>query len=86
MGWGSGVALSCGVGRRLGWDPGWLWLWRRPAATALIRPLAWEPPYALGVTLKSEKKKKEKRGIHILKKKLIMPDSESWKQLPWEGK
>ena len=23
-----------------------LWLWRRPAATARIRPLAWELPYA----------------------------------------
>ena len=23
-----------------------LWLWCRPAAIALIRPLAWEPPYA----------------------------------------
>ena len=23
-----------------------LWLWCRPAATALIGPLAWEPPYA----------------------------------------
>ena len=29
-----------------------LWLWRRPAATALIRPLAWEPPYAKGAALK----------------------------------
>ena len=26
-----------------------LWLWCRPAAVALIRPLAWEPPYAAGV-------------------------------------
>ena len=23
-----------------------LWLWCRPAATALIQPLAWDPPYA----------------------------------------
>ena len=29
-----------------------LWLWHRPAAAALIRPLAWEPPYASGVALK----------------------------------
>ena len=28
------------------------WLWRRPVAIALIQPLAWEPPYAMGVTLK----------------------------------
>ena len=25
-------------------DPVLLWLWRRPAATAPIQPLAWEPP------------------------------------------
>ena len=29
-------------------DPALLWLWRRPAATAPIRLLAWEPPYAAG--------------------------------------
>ena len=27
-------------------------LWRRLAAVALTRPLAWEPPYAAGVALK----------------------------------
>ena len=31
-----GVAVSCGVGRRHGLDPTLLWLWCRPAATALI--------------------------------------------------
>ena len=31
-------------------------LWRRPAAVAPIRPLAWEPPYAAGVALKKAKK------------------------------
>ena len=36
-------------------DPTWLWLWCRPAAVALIRPLAWELPYAMGVALKSKK-------------------------------
>ena len=36
-----------------------LWLWCRPAATALIRPLAWELPYAAGATLKRKRKKKE---------------------------
>ena len=29
-----------------------LWLWHRLAATALIQPLAWEPPYAAGTALK----------------------------------
>ena len=33
-----------------------LWLWCRPAATALIQLLAWEPPYAVGVALKRQKK------------------------------
>ena len=36
-----------------------LWLWGRSAATALIRPLAWEPPCAAGVALKKTKKKKK---------------------------
>ena len=40
------IAVSCGVGRRLGSDLVFLWLWCRPVATALIRPLAWKPPYA----------------------------------------
>ena len=33
-----------------------LWLWCRPAVVALIRPLAWELPYAMGAALKSKKK------------------------------
>ena len=33
-----------------------LWLWCRPAATALIRPLAWEPPCAMSVALKRQEK------------------------------
>ena len=31
-----------------------LWLWLRPAAAVLIRPLAWELPYVAGVTLKNK--------------------------------
>ena len=38
-------------------DPALLWLWCRPAATAVIRPLAWEPPYAAGGALKRQKTK-----------------------------
>ena len=38
-------------------DPALLWLWHRPAAVALIRPLAWEPPYAAGAGLKRQKDK-----------------------------
>ena len=43
---GSGVAVSCGVGRRRGSDPALLWLWRRLVATAPIGSLAWELPHA----------------------------------------
>ena len=38
-----------------------LWLWCGPVATAPIRPLAWELPYAMGVALKRQKKKKIKK-------------------------
>jgi len=56
------VSMSCGVGCRHGSDPELLlWLWRRPVATAPIRPLAWEPPYAVGAAL--EKAKKKKKGM-----------------------
>ena len=37
-----------------------LWLWCGPAAVAPIGPLAWEPPYAVGVSLKRPKKKKKR--------------------------
>ena len=50
--------MICGVGRRGGSDPALLWLWRRLAATAPIRPLAWEPPYATGSGPKKGKKTK----------------------------
>ena len=50
--------MSCGVGHRHGSNPVLLWLWHRPAAKALIRPLTWEPPCATGAALKRKKKKK----------------------------
>ena len=40
-------------------DPALLWLWRRLAATAPIRPLAWEPPYASGAALEKDKMTKK---------------------------
>ena len=49
-------------GRRLGSDLALLWLWRRPAATALIRPLAWEPLYASGAALEKTKKNQEEHS------------------------
>ena len=51
--------MSCGVSRRRGSDPALLWLWCRLAARAPIGPIAWEPPYATGVALKSKKKEKK---------------------------
>ena len=51
--------MSCDAGCRRGSDPPLLWLCHRPAATARIRPLAWDPPYAACVALKRQKKKKK---------------------------
>ena len=42
-------------------DPVLLWLWCRPAAVALIWPLVWGPPYAVGAALKKKNKKKRKK-------------------------
>ena len=53
--------MSCGVGQRRGLDPALLWLRCRLAAIAPIGLPAWEPPYALGVPLKSKKKKEKEK-------------------------
>ena len=55
--------MSCGVGRRHSLDPELLLLWRRPVATAPIRPLAQEPPHAKGVALEKAKKQKTKKKM-----------------------
>ena len=47
------------LGRRCGSDLALLWLWHRLVATAPIKPLAWEPPYATGAALKKTKDKKK---------------------------
>ena len=46
--------MSCGVACTGGSDPVLLWLWHRPAHTALIRHLAWEITYTTVVALKSK--------------------------------
>ena len=58
--------MSCGVGRRRGLDPTLLWLWGRLAAGALIGPLAWEHPYAIGAALK-------RHGVPIVAQWLTNP-------------
>ena len=47
--------MSYGISHRRGSDLTllWLWLWLWLASVALVRPLAWELPYALDVILKS---------------------------------
>ena len=50
-------------GHRRGLDLAVLWLWYRLTATALIWPLAWEPPYATGAALKRQKTKKKKKAL-----------------------
>ena len=50
--------MSCGS------DWALLWLFCRPAAVALMRSLAWEPPYARGVALKRQGEKKKKKTLH----------------------
>ena len=71
--------MSSAVGRRRGLDLALLWLWRRPAATAPIRPLAWEPPCATGVALEKAKKKKKRNR---------KTNTSGWdqieQQLPWQ--
>ena len=54
--------MSCGAGCRCGSDLVLLWLWCRPAATTLIQPLAWEPPYAAGVALEKAKRQQQKNS------------------------
>ena len=56
--------MSYGVSHRRGFDLVLLWLWHRPGAVAPIRPLAWEPPYAMGAALK--KRGREEPDLFIL--------------------
>ena len=61
--------MSCGVGHRCISDPALLWQWYRPAATAPIGPLPWEPPYAEGAA--QEKGKNTKKVKKIKKNKFF---------------
>ena len=68
--------MSCGVGWRRGSDPALLWLWHRPVATAPIRPLAWEPPYAAEAAQRNSKKDQKKKKNKKIKILLMQ-------ELPW---
>ena len=63
MGWRSRVAVSCGAGHRPDSDAALLWLWCWPPATALIQPLAWEPPCAGGCGPKKTERQKKKKKV-----------------------
>ena len=52
--------MNYGIGCRHNSDLALLWLWCSLVATALIRPLAWEIPYATGAALR------QKRQIYII--------------------
>jgi len=70
--------MSCGVGCRCGLDPALLWLWHRPAAAALIQPLVWELPFAVGAALMGGKKDKKKRktkamGVRMMQALMAHP-------------
>ena len=64
------LGMSCGVDCRRGLDLVLLWLWHRPAATALIRPLAWQFPYAAGAALK-RKEKERKNSLWFLQSPVV---------------
>ena len=66
--------MSCGVGRKCGSDVALLWLWCRPAAIALIRPLAWESAYAMGVALKRPKRKGKYEANKLLERSKMSSD------------
>ena len=74
--------MSCGVGCRCGSDSTLLWLWCRLVATALIQPLALEPPYAAGVaeenthTKKDQKKKKKRYPLGSSRRGTVVNESD----------
>ena len=65
--------MSCGIGHRCGSDL-LLWLWCRPAATAVDRPLAWELPYALDAALKRPKERKFTLEVALWEGKVKLDD------------
>ena len=66
---GSGVAMNCGVGRRLGLDSALLWLWCRLTAVALISP----PSLGTSIRCRCGPKKKNKVGVPVVAQWLTNP-------------
>ena len=63
-----------------------LWLWCRPAAAAPMQPLAWELPYAVGVTLKRKNKNKKNIAYSICDSLLMLGGKEkTWKCMWGKG-
>ena len=61
-----------------------LWLWRRPAATAPIRPLAWESPYVMGEAQRKKERKEEKSDERDFPSGLIVAPLQP-RFSPWSG-
>ena len=70
--------MGSGIGHRRSSDPKLLCLWHRLAAIAPIRPLAWEPPWALGAALKEQKNKKQKTKNKKIKLKMKLSIFLTW--------
>ena len=63
--------MSCGVGRRCSLDLALLWLWRRLAGVALIRPLDWTS-ICHGCGPKKQKQKKTRHFRHLRLRNLVV--------------
>ena len=57
------VVASHSVGHRGGSDPVLLWLWGRPAAAAVMEPLARKFPYVTDTALERKKKGRGREGM-----------------------
>ena len=60
--WVKDLAFLWAAGCRGGLDLALLWLWHRPVAIALIRPLAWKSPYAMGAALQKQNKTNKQKN------------------------
>ena len=60
-----------------------LWLWRRPAAAAPMKPLAWELPYAAGAALKSKAKQNKPKKPKEKERQPLMCGRQGYQALGW---